>query len=119
MIYRFSITTPASTTTAAKQKTILQLARGIIHRIEIDFPAGSMGALHLGIYRGLHQVWPSNTGEEFSADNREIVFAEYYEMFWTPYILEAHTWNESLNNDHELIIRIGLLQRKHVLRKII
>ncbi len=119
MIYRFSITTLKGTTATARKETILSLRKGVIHRIEIDFRPGNLGTLHLAIRRGARIIWPSNPNESFSTDDRLITFNEYYELFFAPYHLVAETWNESKNINHELVIRIGLLPRKHVVGRII
>lgn len=119
MIYRFGISTPASTTKQSPQKTLLKLTRGIVYKFDVDFPAGSQGALHVVLKDGNSQVWPTNPEEDFAADDRLITFPEHHELLRGPYRLTAETWNESLNNAHIVIIRIGVLARKFVLRRII
>jgi len=119
MIYSFYISTPKNTTKADRQQTTLKLSKGVIYKIEIMFPPGNGGTLHLGLREGLHQVWPSNPDEYFFGDNRLISFPEYYPIVSEPYTLIAETWNESLNNAHILSITIGVLPRKHVVRRII
>lgn len=118
MIYAFNISTPLNTTEANKKSTALRLGRGVIHKVEIDFPPGSQGTLHIAIRRGLNQVWPTNPADYFAADDRLISFPEYYELLWPPFRLVAETWNESLNNAHTVTIRIGLLKRQHALRRL-
>jgi len=80
MIYRFAITTPEKTYETAKKETVFKLARGVIYKIEFDFPPGPQGTLHLAIRRELHQIWPTNPDGDFAADDRLISFPEYYEL---------------------------------------
>lgn len=118
MIYRFGITTSYNTPATEKQKTILKLGEGIIHQIDIVFPPGLAGKTHAQITRGLHQVWPTNPDEDFASDNNVISFHEHYELDEEPYQLEVHTWNTSTEHNHLIIVRIGLLRKKFVLRRL-
>lgn len=118
MIYRFGITTPANTLESSKQKTILKLARGVIHQLDIIFPPGPIGLLHLHINRGLHQVWPSNASDNFAIDNNVISFREHYELVQEPLELEAYTWNADDTYEHSLVIRVGLLSKKFIIKRL-
>lgn len=119
MIYSWSISTPANTAEADKQKTILPLGSGVIHQLDILFPPGPAGLLHLQINDAIHQVWPTNPEESFAADGDMITFREYHELLEEPYELQAWTWNEDDTYDHTVLIRIGLLRRRFVLRRLI
>jgi len=118
MIYRFGITTPANTTEDNKQKTVLLLAKGVIHQLDIDFPPGPSGLAHIEINRALHQVWPTNPAQNFAGDNVHISFHEHFELKDEPLQLEAYTWNEDTAHEHTITIRIGLLPSKFLLRRI-
>ena len=118
MIYRFAITTAITYSATNKLKTILPLARGVIHQIEIFFPPGPTGLLHIHLNRGLHQVWPSNSEEAFAADNNIIAFREHFEIIDRPFQLEAYTWNDDDTHGHLAIIRVGVLARKFILRRL-
>lgn len=118
MIYRYSISTPADTAIAAPKRTDLPVALGVVHQIDILFPPGPKGYLHLKIKRGLHQIWPSNSEEWFSSDADRISFREHFEITSKPAQLEAYTYNESTTYAHTVIIRIGVLKRKFILRRL-
>lgn len=109
MIFRFGITTPASTASSSKLATPLKIARGIIHHLDVQFPPGPSGLLHLHINNSLHQVFPYNTGEAYAADNVNISFRDYIPHLEPPFELTAYTWNTDTVNDHFIIIRIGVL----------
>jgi len=111
MIYRFGITTPANTTSSGKKRTDLKITAGIIHQLDIVFPPGPQGLLHVQINRGLYQIWPSNPDESFAADNDKISFPEHYEITNDPYRLEAYTWNDDDTYAHSLILRFGIFKR--------
>jgi len=110
MIYRFGITTPANTPETAKQRTNLKITAGTIHQLDIVFPPGPQGLLHVQINRGLYQIWPSNSDESFAADNNMLSFRERQPVRSEPYKLEALTWNIDDTYDHGVIIRIGILK---------
>lgn len=118
MIYRFAISTPANTNKANRIKTSLPLARGIIHQIEVQFPPGPQALLHLKLNRGLHQIWPTNSETAFSSDNTLISFREHFEIIDRPFRLEAYTWNDDTAYAHLVIVRIGILPRKFILRRL-
>lgn len=118
MIYRFGITTPANTAEANKQKTLLKLCQGVIHQIDITFPAGPAGLLKMHINRGLYQVWPNTASQVFAADDTTISFREHFELNNSPFELEAWTWNLDDTYEHDIIIRIGILKRKFILRRL-
>jgi len=115
MIYRWKITTPANTTEANAEETILQLGRGIIHKLDIVFPPGAQQLHHIQISRAKHQVWPTNIGESFASDGEPITFREALIMDQEPYQLEVKTWNDDDTYDHALLIRIGLLRKKFIM----
>lgn len=118
MIYRYGISTPASTLEANKQKTILKLERGVIHQIDIDFPPGPVGLCHVHINNALHQVWPTNQGEDFAGDDVHISFREHLEIVHPPFELEVYTWNLDDTNEHTIVIRLGILARKFILKRL-
>lgn len=118
MFYSFSISTPKDTTESNKQETILKLTRGIVHQVDILFPPGPAGLLHLHINAALHQVWPFNVIDNFATDNEKITFREHFEITGAPHELRAYTWNEDDTYPHKVIVRIGILKRQNILRRL-
>lgn len=109
MIFRFGITTPANTAESSKQSTILLLAQGIIHQIDVQFPSGPAGYLHLQIRNALHQVFPYNPGEAFASSNVNIRFRDFIPILEPPFEFVADTWNTDDTYEHLVIIRLGIL----------
>lgn len=108
MFFTFPITIPANTPATAKLKTILPLTRGTVTHVNIEFPAGHVGLTHLGINRGLNQVWPTNPDATFKSSNETIIWEEKYELDVAPFQFEAYAWNEDDTYDHTITIRIEL-----------
>lgn len=109
MLFRFGITTPANTAESNKKKTLLKVSYGIVSQIDIQFPPGPTGLLHLHINNALHQVWPFNTGEDFASHNVNISFRDFIPVLVEPYEFQAFTWNTDDTFNHLVIIRIGVL----------
>jgi len=65
--------------------------------------------VHLRIKRGLFQVWPLNSEDDFSGDNSTIAFNDFYKLFAAPYLLTLHGWSKGTAYPHTLEIRFGIL----------
>lgn len=111
MFYVYEITTPANTPKENPKETIAKLVRGVIHRVEIMFPPGPSGLLHVQIWRGGHQIYPSVTGQSFASDNETIAFNDFYELKHHPTYLRIITWNEDELYSHMVRVRIGVLPK--------
>jgi hypothetical protein len=109
MIYSYDITTPASTAKALPLRTPLQLTKGLIYQVEVEFPPGPLGYHHVTIFDGGHQIWPSNSESSFHGDNGFITFQESYLKLAAPYEFVAVTWNEDDTYEHLTHIRLGLV----------
>jgi len=111
MFYVYEITTPANTPASNPKETIAKLVRGVIHRVEIRFPPGPAGLLHVQIWRGGHQIYPSVTGQSFASDDETIAFDDFYELYHHPTYLRILTWNEDEYYPHTVRVRIGVLPK--------
>lgn len=114
MLYSFTISTPANTPEISKQKTVLKLCRGIIHKIYIIFPPGPQSLLHLQICRANHPIFPTNAEENFALDSAIIESPEHFELDQPPYELSAYTWNTDDTFSHSVIALIGILEKKYI-----
>jgi len=110
MIYDFEISTPANTARTAPVETTLELTPGVIHKLDILFPPGPAGLLHMVIMRELTQLWPSNPDGNFASDDEVISYPEYYDLLEAPHELQAVTWNEDDTYDHIVHVRFGILE---------
>ena len=114
MIYTSHITTPANTTAADPLRTEIKLAKGIIHRVEFEFPSGNQFLHRVQLLRfGAHLI-PSNPDGYFTSEGNVIQFREFIPIDDYPFSMWAHTWNLDETYQHALIVRIGIL-RKHIL----
>lgn len=119
MIYSFSDTIPKLTTRANARRTVMRVTRGIVHKIEIQFPVGCAEVAKCTINDALHQIWPTNSNSYFASDGHVISFEESYEILTRPYVLDLWTWNDSLDFPHTLTVNIGILPKKALIHYIV
>jgi hypothetical protein len=112
MFYDFTLTIPAGTPAEAPEELELQLSHGIVHTVRLDFPPGPRGEVSIIICDALHQVFPTNEGGVFNADNTYINFNDYYDLTRAPYLLTAKGWSPDADYDHTIHIEIGVLESK-------
>ena len=109
MIYTLDVTTPANTAKIAPLETLIRLTRGLVYRVEIDFPAGAVGLHHVTIHDGGFQVWPSTNHQTFHQDAVSIGFDETYFKLSPPYEFLIRTYNLDDTFPHLVQVRIGLV----------
>lgn len=114
MIYSFAISTDANTAKADEKITKLKLTAGIIHQLDIVFPAGCAGLAYIALFHGLHQVWPTNPDEYFHTDGETLSFKEFFQLPTEPYVIEAKTYNLDDTYNHAIIIRLGMLKQSEI-----
>jgi len=109
MIYEFPLTVTTANTEAAPALDEVKLTHGVINRVEVEFPAGCVGLIHVAIEHMGHQAWPSNPGGSFNSDDHVVSFDDYYVFTTTPYKLKLKGWSEGTSFSHTARIRIGLI----------
>lgn len=112
MIYSANITTLKDTFQASPKKTTLKLTKGLVYKLEVDFPSGSAGLMGVAIFDGGLQVWPSNVGQWFTGDNTKLSFEDVYLKEAAPFLFTIWTYNEDDTYNHLVIVRIGLVSNK-------
>lgn len=109
MFYRYSLTVPANTPATEPASVVMYLTHGIIHQVEIGFPPGCAGLVHVSIHRLEHQAWPTNPDHAFAWDDYNIVLRnEALGLITEPYTLTMRAWSEDDSYQHTVICRIGL-----------
>lgn len=104
MIFSFSVETPPSTTAIAPLKTILPIAKGVIHRWQIFFPPGPWGELRMCIKKGSEPILPINPEAFLSGDNFTFMGDEFKYISSEPYNLNLYTWNLDTIYAHSVYI---------------
>jgi len=112
MIYSVNITTPKNTAINTPKATELVITKGLVYKIEIDYPSGSAGLMGVIICDGSLQVWPSSLGQWFTGDGNLISFDDIYLKESAPFILRVLTYNVDTAYKHAVNIRIGLVTKE-------
>jgi len=97
MIYSKYISTEITTYATIPLQTVLKVTKGLVYKVEIDFPPGPTGLLKVQIYDGGHQVWPC------------ISFDDTLLKLIAPFQFDIYTWNEDTKHAHGVAIRIGMV----------
>jgi len=102
--YQITVTTPANTAEGSAQETTFTLEEGIITRLKIVLPYGSVGLLYIQIKDGATQIAPKASGYYHGdGDSFEIVHFNY-PLQTSPYELTIKTWNLDDTYDHDVDI---------------
>lgn len=109
MIYTANITTAVNTSVVALQKTVIRVTKGLVYKVEFNFPPGSSGLMGVAVFDGLYQVWPSSVGEFFIGDDVTIAFDDMYLKGSAPFEFQAYTYNVDDTYEHFVAVRIGLV----------
>ena len=114
MIYTADVDTdgkgafPAS----APMKTIIKVTKGLVYRVEIEFPPGAAGLHHVVIFDGGYQVWPSSPGQTFHGGWSLIGFDDTYLKLSAPFEFQAYSWNLDDTYPHLVQVRIGMVSNE-------
>lgn len=109
LIYTANITTPANTARTALLRTVINVTKGLVYKVEFFFPSGSAGLMGVAVFDGLYQVWPSNVGEFFIGEDQEIDFEDLYLKESAPFTFQCYTYNTDDTYEHFVSVRIGLV----------
>lgn len=109
MIYDVSVTVLTTNTEDDPAIEDVKLTHGVIHRVEVEFPAGQIGLIHVAINHMGHQVWPSNPAGSFASDDHVVAFDDYYPLLFAPYRFKIYAWTDGTTYDHTVKVRFGLL----------
>ena len=109
MYYSFDLTVPASTAETAPLVDEVELVPGTVTRVELQFPRGCVGLVHVTINRELHQLWPSNPDGNIAGNDARISWSEDHPFTEVPYTLQLWGWNTDDTFPHTITFRFNLL----------
>lgn len=110
MYYEFAVAVPANTTSGAPVTQVMKLTKGVVTRVEVQFPDGCAGLAHCRILHQESQKWPTPPSTSLTSAGHAIVIDENFELSDEPYQLKAVCWNEDDTYSHTLYIRVGVLR---------
>ena len=109
MSYTIDLEIPANTPAWQPEHGALTVVKGLVYRVEFEFPPGCAGLAHLAVFDGGHQVWPSSPGETFSTDRNTIAFDDTYLKLAEPFQFEVYGYNLDETFKHTIYCRIGMV----------
>jgi len=112
MIYTADIKTLKKPDYGKIKHTVLSVTKGLVYKVEFNFPPGPGGLVGVAVFDGLYQVWPSSVGEFFVSDDETISFDDMYIKEAAPYQFDIYTYNDDEANDHTVRVRIGLVSNE-------
>ena len=115
MLFEASITIPKNTLETNPTITTFGIAKGIITKIIVAPRPGHHAVAHCIILHHEHQIAPSTDGMDFSGDEHDIPWEEYYESYQPPYELKIKGWNSSTKYPHTFDVFVAILPRKAII----
>lgn len=112
MFYDFAILVPAGTPADNPVEQTLKLTSGVVHRVEVEFPAGCRGEVSLVILLGGHQLFPTDPEGAFNAEGYTIPIDDYFPLDTPPYSLKAVAWSPDAVYSHTITVRVGILSEE-------
>jgi len=109
MIYSAEILLPKLAVPNPPTQKVLKVTKGLVYKVELQFPPGCAGLAHVGIFDGGHPCWPSSIGETFNVDAYTISFDDTYLKLAAPFQFEIWGYNEDEKWPHRIHVRIGLV----------
>jgi hypothetical protein len=103
--YKYQKTTPANTSKENALETSLKLTTGIIIQVVLYHPEGCHGLAYAAIFRGGHQLYPTNSEEAYNGNAVPATFTDNYELE-SPAELTLKTWNLDDTYEHTVYVRI-------------
>ena len=109
MIYSATITTGKAGDADSDITTVLSVNKGLIYRVEVEFPPGCCGLLEVRIMDGSYQVWPSSDDDSLHSDGYVIGFDDCYLKMAAPFEFRIKTKNKDETWSHSVQVRIGMV----------
>uniref|UniRef100_A0A6H1ZPS8 Uncharacterized protein n=1 Tax=viral metagenome TaxID=1070528 RepID=A0A6H1ZPS8_9ZZZZ len=88
------------------------VTKGLVYRVEFQFPAGCAGLAGIIVADGGFQVWPSTLGNWFATDNHVVAFDDMYTKFAEPFQLDFWGYNLDETYAHTIYVRIGMADKE-------
>jgi len=98
--YRGSITVPGDTAQADAVTAEVEVSAGTISHFYRLFPLGCAGMVHLQVFNGTRQIFPTTPGESYIGDGSEVLGSASIKLSEPPYILELCAWSPDTDYQH-------------------
>lgn len=108
MLYSFDVVIPAGTTEAGAVVVLAEMAPGVVHQVEVLFPAGVAALAFTRALHGAHPVWPANQDGALTGNGGPVRWAEEWELLTEPLALRLFGWSPNARFTHTITWRFAL-----------
>lgn len=109
MIYSIALEILKDTKPWEPEHRALEVTKGLVYKVEFEFPDGCCALAHLAVYDGSYQVWPSTPGETFCTNGHTIAFDDTYLKLAKPFQFDFYAYNLDERFKHTIYCRIGMV----------
>ena len=109
MLFRYSLTIPASTTATDPATSVVNIAPGVLRHVSISFPPGCAALAHVAVLYQEHQIVPASTGEFLAWDDLTLAWPEDIPIDEVPHEFKLVGWNEDDTYPHTVTFRFDIL----------
>ncbi len=110
MFYEYGVTIPKSKAETTPTTQDLRLAKGVIHKVHVQFPIGCAGLVHCRLTHHSFGELPTNPDGSFSSDGYIVSSESPLEFFKEPYIIKFIGWNEDDTYAHTVTVRFDIIE---------
>jgi len=109
MFYVFNHPVTTGNVEATPAKIPMKLTEGVIHQVDVLFQDGCDHEVHVKIFQGAHQLWPTNRDKAMKGNATVVSFREFHKLIGDNTELRALVWGDGTVTGVEVIIQIGVL----------
>jgi len=109
VLFEYRLTVPINTPEADAEPLECPLSAGTVTRVDVQFPAGCAGMVHVSIWRSDHQVWPVNLDGDIAGEDAIISWPKSYDLDDEPFGFEVRGWSPGTTYPHVITFRFALL----------
>jgi len=106
MRYGAFLTVTGGTLEAAPDTKTMPVCHGVVVDVDVMFPPGSAGLLHLQIWYHERQVFPETGGGAFRGDDHLFQFPDSLVLDEQPYTLELRGWAPDATLSHTVFVQV-------------
>jgi len=112
MFYIFSKTPTSGRDKSNPHVVDMKLSSGVVHQVDVLFQNGCLHQEYVQIFKGGHQLWPTNREEYLRGNATVVSFREFLPLGAGDNLLTAEISTDLTEDIAEVIIQIGLLPKK-------
>jgi len=109
MFFEYPLTVTAGTAKGAPATVEALLCAGTVTRVDVQFPAGCSGMVHVSLWRRDHQVWPVNLDNDIAGEDVVVSWPESYDLEEEPFAFTVKAWSPGTTYPHTITLRFALL----------